>query len=311
MSADDRVIRVGTRKSALAQAQASQVIAALRGQVPELEFETRLISTAGDRVAGGLPLPSHQGIFVREIEEALLSGEIDLAVHSLKDMPCVLRPGLELGAVPERADARDVLIARGNVPLRQLPPGARIGTSSVRRRAQLMAVRRDVNVVELRGNIDTRLKKLSAGEVEALVIAAAGVIRLGLGALITEYLPPELMLPAPCQGALAVEVRAGDEAILSSVRCLDHAVTRACVTAERAFLRHLGGGCSLPVGAWAQIIDGQIGLRGQVVSIDGAQMVARELAAPMAAAEKLGHDLARQLLLESPAWVRQTLKDRC
>ena len=269
------MIVVGTRKSQLAVTQTGQAIDVLKFFCPGQEFQVKTISTAGDRVPDCSALPDHQGIFVKELEDALLKGEIDLAVHSLKDMPCDITSGLELGAVCERLNPQDALLSREHIEFSDLKSGARIGTSSIRRRAQVLLARKDLVVADLRGNVDTRIRKLRDGEVDAIIIAAAGVNRLGLQSLITELMPLDIMLPAPCQGALAIEIRRGDQRLRDLVRRIDHGPTRASIAAERAFLRGLGGGCSLPVGALASVASGVLTLKVQVVSPDGAKTVRR------------------------------------
>ena len=226
---------VGTRKSQLALTQTNALISRLSLHFPECQFSVKTISTAGDRSAGRPALFDRQGIFVKEIEDALLKGEIDLAVHSLKDMPCDISKGLALGAICERCDPRDALISRQGIGFLELKSGAVIGTSSIRRKAQILAARQDISVVELRGNVDTRLKKLDAGEVDAIVLAAAGLMRLAQDKRISQLMPLDMMLPAPCQGAIGIEVRCDDVRSLQLVSKLDDAVSRACVTAERAF----------------------------------------------------------------------------
>ncbi len=304
----DKKIIVGARKSQLSLTQTQHVISILEKFFPEHAFALKTISTAGDRSMDPAALFSHQGIFVKEIEEALLRGEIDLGVHSLKDMPCDIRPGLTLGAVGEREDSRDAFVSRDGAGFHGLKAGSCVGTSSVRRRAQVLLARPDLKVVELRGNVDTRLRKLQSGEVDALVIACAGMVRLGQEKLITERMPLDIMLPAPCQGALALEIREGDSRLEAVVRKFDHAPTRAAITAERSFLKNLGGGCSLPVGALAEIADGTLQLTGQVVEPDGKKMIRRVAAGAIHDAESLGQRLAIELLDSDGAWIRAALK---
>jgi len=290
---------IGTRGSALALAQAEGVAAALRRARPGITVRLERIRTAGDRLADAPLGPAGgKGLFVKEIEEALLAGRVDLAVHSLKDLPADLPLGLALAAFPSREDPRDVLVARGGGSLEALPEGAAVGTGSLRRQAQLLQLRPDLKVVPIRGNVDTRLRKLDAGEVEAILLAAAGLRRLGLEARITEYLPPDRMVPAIGQGALAIEVRERDlgGALGEAVRALDHAETRAAVAAERAFLRALGGDCKTPVAAHATLAAGRITLRGVVASWDGRQAARGEVAGPAPEGERLGATLAEDLL---------------
>jgi hydroxymethylbilane synthase len=287
---------IGTRGSALAQWQTNYVIAALNRIAPDLQIETRIIKTTGDKDQtrsladlGGL------GVFTKEIENSLLAHEIDLAVHSLKDLPTETANGLTIVAIPAREDPRDCIVSRHNVGLSQLPRGARIGTSSARRSAQLLALRPDAQIVPLRGNVDTRLRKAQSEEYDAVVLAAAGIIRLGRANEITEYLSLDIFLPDPGQGALAIEIRADDTELASLVSRLDYASTRAAVTAERAFLRALGGGCRMPIGAYAELRSEQLHLCALIASDDGAQIKRGEIAGESSRAEELGAELAMQL----------------
>ncbi|MEW6231530.1 MAG: hydroxymethylbilane synthase, partial [Chloroflexota bacterium] len=353
---------VGTRGSALAQWQTRFVIAALKRLAPEMEIELRIIKTAGDQDqarppggSGGAQAPlvppaeiGGVGVFTKELENALLAREIDLAVHSLKDLPIADVPEfnsgtsgefnsgtsarLAIAAVLEREDARDCLVSRHGLGLRQLPRGARVGTSSARRSAQLLALRPDLQIVPLRGNVDTRLRKAQSHEYDAVVLAAAGLIRLERTTEITEYLSFDVMLPDPGQGALAVEIRADDAALASLLAQINHPPTRAATTAERAFLRALGGGCRMPIGAYAEVrgdewrerglrgasaplvsrgLGGQVGqvanlshgqlhLRGLVASADGSRIVRGEIVGDAARAEELGAQLAVKLLRTGP-----------
>ncbi len=294
-----RELVIGTRGSPLALAQSEWVAAAIRAARPGLAVRLERIRTTGDRLSEG-PLGSAggKGLFVKEIEDALLDGRIDLAVHSLKDVPAEVPPGLALGVFPRREDPRDVLVTRAGASLDALPEGAGVGTSSLRRQAQLLDLRPDLKVVPLRGNVDTRLRKLDAGEVDAVILAAAGLRRLGLEARITEFLPADRMVPAIGQGALAIEVRERDlaGAVGAAVLPLDHAETRAAVLAERAFLRRLGGDCQTPVAAHARVDRGQITLRAVVASTDGTQVVRGDANGEAAKGEAVGAALAEDLL---------------
>jgi hydroxymethylbilane synthase len=246
-----RTFVVGTRGSRLALAQTHLVIDALSTAHPGLRLEIREITTQGDRSTAPLSEIGGQGVFTKAIEDALLRGDIDIAVHSMKDLPPQLTPGLTIAAVPKRGDARDALIAREGRTLADLPPGARIGTGSVRRAVQLKALRPDVECVDVRGNVDTRIRKVDDGEYDAVVLAMAGLERLGLAARATQVFSIEEMVPSPGQGALAVQVRADDAEGRSVVAGIDDAATHAAVDAERAFLATLGAGCRLPIGAFA------------------------------------------------------------
>lgn len=296
-----RTLTLGTRGSALARWQTAWVTARLCHARPGLDCQTKLFTTSGDRILDK-PLPEigGKGLFTEELENALRSGEIDLAVHSLKDLPIDDASGLAIGAICKREDARDALISRSGSTLASLPPGARVGTSSLRRSAQLLAARPDLALLSLRGNVDTRIRKAMNGEYDAIVLAAAGVLRLGLGEHIAEYLPFDVMLPAPGQGALAVQCRADDSAALELLAAIDDPDCRAAVTAERAFLNALGGGCSAPVAAYAQSTihnpQSRIQMTGLVASPDGrrAVRVSGEGNDPLA----LGAELAQQALAQ-------------
>ncbi len=295
-----RPFLVGTRGSALAQWQTNYVLAALQRVAPQLRFETRVIQTTGDKdrtrsiaELGGL------GVFTKELEDALLRREIDLAVHSLKDVPTATRAGLKIAAVLERADARDALVSRHGVGLHQLPRGARIGTASARRSSQVLAQRPDAQIVPLRGNVDTRLNKAQSVEYDAIVLAVAGIERLGRAAEITEYLDVEIMLPDPGQGALAVEIRADDD--FPWLALIHHVPTGAAVTAERAFLRALGGGCRMPLAAYAEWREGALYLRGLVAAEDGSRVIRGALTGDSTRAEELGAQLAQKVLEQGAA----------
>jgi len=265
---------LGTRPSPLARRQTEFVASSLRAAWPDLRTDIQVYSTRGDReLSRPLPQIGGKGLFTAEIEAALRTGEIDLAVHSLKDLPIAEGNGLSIGAVLERADVQDVLVSRHGLPLAELPAEPRIGTSSPRRAAQILAARPDAHIVPIRGNVDTRLRKAASDEVDAVVLAAAGLARLGLEGHITQRLPLEVMLPAPAQGALAVQCRADDNAVLDLLKAIHDPPTWAAVTAERAFLEGLGGGCAVPVAAYAVCADTGLHLRGLVGSLDGCRLV--------------------------------------
>lgn len=288
------VLRYGTRGSALARAQSDQVRAALERAHPGLCVEPVIIRTTGDRITQG-PLPAGgKGLFVKELEEALLAGEVDVAVHSMKDLPAVLAPGLLVAAVPSRADARDVLV--GAERLAALAPGARVGTASLRRTAQLRARRPDVDVAFLRGNVDTRLRRWRDGEVDALLLAAAGLERLGVHEPAAHPVDPDDMLPAVGQGALALECRADDAATRALLAAVDDADSAAAVAAERGFLVGIGGDCNTPLAAYATVGGATVRLRVQVSTPDGAERLADEAIAPRDEGAVLGRTLASRLL---------------
>ena len=290
-------LRLGTRGSSLALAQARMMAARLRELHPGLEAEEVVIRTRGDELVDS---PLHQvggkGLFVKEIEEALLGGRIDAAVHSLKDLPGELPPGLVLGAVPEREEPWDVLVSRGGESIRNLAPGSRVGTSSLRRRAQLLRYRKDLEVVDLRGNVDTRLRKVAEGQVHAAILAAAGLNRLGLGERATEALAPEVMLPAVAQGALGIETREGDAETLALLAALEHLPTRQAVEAERRAMAVLEGGCKVPMAAFAEPRRGRLHLRALVASLDGRRLAEAEGEGAPGDASALGGEVARRIL---------------
>lgn len=246
-----QVVRVGTRGSRLALIQTELTLAILRPAHPDIAFEVVTVTTQGDANQSGPLAGMGLGVFVKEIERRLETGEIDMAVHSLKDMPTVLPEGMTIGAALERADPRDALVSHLGVTLNDYPCGGRIGTSSPRRAAQIAERRPDLEIVPIRGNVDTRLRKASGEECDGTVVAVAGLLRMGLEGVITEYLAPEEFVPPPGQGAMAVEIRADDGRMQAIVAAANHEATASAVSAERAFLEVLGGGCQVPVGAYA------------------------------------------------------------
>lgn len=287
---------IGTRGSALARRQTALVIELLRAARPDLECEERQIVTSGDRTQqSGEPLPEigGKGLFTAELEQGLRDGELDLAVHSLKDLPTEDPEGVAVGAVCLREDVRDCLVSRAEVLLAELPAGAVVGTSSLRRTAQLRALRPDLELRSIRGNVDTRIRKVRDGEFDAAVLAAAGLRRLGLEREVSDWLPPETMLPAPGQGALAVQCRSEDEDVLELLKAIDDPEARAATTAERAFLRELGGGCAAPVAAYGRPNGGQVELEGLVASPDGQTAVR---VSGKGEPEAVGERLAREAL---------------
>ncbi len=293
-------IRIGTRASVLARTQSELVAQQLRTALGE-EVELVDVRTEGDVSSAPLATIGGTGVFVGALREALLRGDVDVAVHSLKDLPTAPPDHIALAAVPVREDARDAVVARDGLTLGELPAGARVGTGSPRRAAQLHALGLGFDVVPIRGNVDTRIRKVSDGDVDAVVLARAGIARLGRMDEVTEVLDPLQMLPAPGQGALAVECRAGDTELVSRVRdALDDPRTRAAVTAERAVLATLEAGCSAPVGAMAEIAEGDDGdelwLRAVALSADGAVAVRRSATGSPGDAEKVGRALAEEML---------------
>jgi len=288
-----------TRPSALARWQTARVIQLLQAEHPGLECNEYVITTTGDRVLDR-PLPEigGKGLFTSELEDALLSGKVDAAVHSLKDLPVEDTPGIVVAAIPEREAAHDVLVSADGWTISNLPEGARVGTCSTRRTAQLLARRPDLTILPLRGNVDSRVRKALTGEYDAIVLAQAGLTRLGLQAHISEVFPLEVMLPAPGQGALAVQCREDDAETRERLAAIHDPLTAAAVGAERAFLSNLGGGCSLPVAAFAEKNNGTIILTGAVLSADGKQAI--RLSAVDKEPHALGERLA-ELVLERGA----------
>jgi hydroxymethylbilane synthase len=291
------VLRLGTRASALARAQAEQVRDALARLHPDVRVELVFIRTSGDRgVSGPLPPVGAKGLFVKEIEEALLAGTIEAGVHSMKDLPASLAAGLALGAVPARAPAHDVLIGGGSAGLAGLGRAARVGTSSVRRRAQLLALRPDLEVVPLRGNVDTRLRRWRAGELDAIVLAAAGLARLGIDEPNAQAFPTDAFVPAVGQGALALECRADDAETRRLLMPIEDRDTATAVAAERAFQAAIEGDCNTPLAAHATVARGQVALHAMVSDPDGKRRLEDSATAPASDAERLGRRLGERLL---------------
>jgi hydroxymethylbilane synthase len=290
---------LGTRASALARVQSGLVAAAAEGALGR-PVELVNISTEGDRSSAPIATFGTVGVFVSALRDALLAGEVDLAVHSYKDLPTAPAAGLVLAAVPPREDPRDVLVARDGLTLAELPPGARVGTGSPRRVAQLRALGLGLELLPLRGNVDTRIGKVRAGELDAVVLARAGLARLGRLAEVTEVLDPLQVLPAPAQGALAVECRAGDDDVEKLLSTLDDPASRAAVAAERALLAALQAGCTAPIGALAEIAEGDHGpevfIRGSVTALDGSDAVRLSATGHVRNAAEVGRRLAADLL---------------
>ena len=284
----DGVLRIGTRGSALALAQTEEVVAPLRAAMPDLRIEAVVIAPLGDRRKRARLQSLGRGAFVKGIEEPLLRGEIDAAIHSAKDMPSELPDGLAIAAHPQRADARDVIVNRWSVPFRELPAGARLGTSSPRRAGQLLAARDDIEIVPIRGNVDTRLGMVGKDGLDGVVLAAAGLERLGLSDAITEYLDPALCLPDSAQGALAVEIRAGDSEITELFAPVNHAQTWREVSAERAFVESAGGGCRVPVAAYAVESGDALSVRAVACLPDGSRIYRAMVSAPAGDADGAG-----------------------
>lgn len=295
-----RRLRLGTRASALARWQADWVAARLAEHGVEVEMV--LLSTRGDREQRGpIGAIGGQGVFTKELQRALAAGEIDLAVHSLKDLPTDRVEGLSLAAVPPRGPSGDALVSRKASSWETLPQGAVVGTGSLRRRTQLWHARPDLKMQDVRGNVDTRLRKLAEGQYDALILAEAGLERLGLAGEITQSLPKTLMLPAVGQGALGLETRSDDSHARSALAPLDHHETHAAVLAERALLADLRGGCLAPVGAWGRVEGEQLRLSAVVLGQDGVRRIAAEAAGDLDAAVELGSRAAAELLSRGAA----------
>src|SRR5579859_3018400 len=294
-------VLVGTRGSQLALAQAEQLKAQLQRLLTDSTVQLEVIKTSGDRISSASPVEGPpeiplQGIFTKELDEALLSGKIQVAVHSLKDVPTTPPAGLQYAVFLKREDPRDALVSKSGKNFFELPAGSRIGTGSPRREAQIRAARSDVQVLPLRGNVDTRLRKLKEGQYDAVVLAAAGLRRLGLEKEISEYLEPSILLPAPAQGVVCVVIREADWEMAEVLKSLNDLPTQICAKAERAFLKTLQGGCRIPVGALASI-DGQtLTLSGVIANPNGEQVMRDSKKGSVDQPEELGNDLARHLL---------------
>jgi hydroxymethylbilane synthase len=290
-------LRIGTRGSKLALVQSEWVKKEVQSRYPELRVELVKIRTKGDKITDApLSKVGGKGLFVKEIEEALLKREVDLAVHSLKDVPAELQKGLQLSVYPKREDPRDALVSSLFSKVEDLPQGASVGTSSLRRSAQLLHMRPDLRIVPLRGNVDTRLRKLDSGELQAIVLAAAGLHRLGLSDRITTLLSPDSVLPAIGQGVLGLEVREDDERTQNLISFLNDLETELAAKAERAFLKELEGGCQVPLAGYARVEKGRLVLDGMVAELDGSVILKRKLSGERDKPEDLGLALARQLI---------------
>lgn len=294
-------MKVGTRASKLARLQTDLVVGRIAELFPSETVEIVTISTGGDRNRS-VPIADLgvRGVFVKELEDALLAGDVDFVVHSLKDMPSDLPDGLCLVAVLNREDRRDVLVSRDGLSLAKLPPGSRVATSSRRRAAQIKAIRDDLEFVDIRGNVPTRIEKMQAGQCDAMVLAAAGLTRLGLDEHISEAFAIDVCTPAAGQGALALECREKDRELVEMLNSLDDSVVRAEIECERAYLAELGGGCSVPIGASAKVIEDRLELTGCIAALDGSSIFRREHRGPRSEPASLGRELAT-LMLEGEA----------
>jgi hydroxymethylbilane synthase len=298
MSAQDKKIelRLGTRASLLALCQANWVKKRVEEQNPSVTVNLVHIKTTGDKIDTPLFKVGGKGLFVKEIEEALLRDAVDLAVHSAKDLPALIPDGLTLMVFPEREDPRDALITEDGKQFSEIPSGGKVGTGSLRRQAQLLNLRPDLQVVPLRGNLDTRFKKLSSLKLDAIILASAGLRRMCWEAKVSEYFDPEVMLPAIGQGVLAIEGRRGDERIHRAVASLNHLPTQISVLAERAFLKRLGGGCQVPIAGLARVEGEKLIFSGLVAGVDGKKVVKGRIEGAVGKNEELGERLAEELL---------------
>ncbi|MBI4765518.1 MAG: hydroxymethylbilane synthase [Deltaproteobacteria bacterium] len=292
-----KTIKIGTRGSPLALRQSTWVKETLVGYYPRLEIEMVAIKTTGDKILD-VPLANigGKGIFVKEIEEALLGGRFDLAVHSLKDLPGELPEGLTIGAVPIREDARDVLISRNGLLLKEIPGQSKIGTSSLRRQAQLLRYRPDLEMIPLRGNLESRIKKIESEGLAGIILAAAGLNRMGYQDKISQHLDLDICLPAVGQGALALEIRAGDPGIQDLIRVIHHDPTALCTRVERAFLNRLQGGCQVPVAGHARVEEGRIIFQGLIADRKGRTVIQDQIEGTLSDPASLGIRLAERLL---------------
>jgi hydroxymethylbilane synthase len=294
---NNSTLHIGTRGSPLALRQATWVQDRLTERHPRLRVELVIIKTQGDKIQD-VPLSQvgGKGLFVKEIEEALLNHTVDLAVHSLKDMPGDLPAGLTIGAVPEREDPRDVFLSSKHRRLEEVPPQAKIGTSSLRRKAQILFRRPDLEIISLRGNLDTRIRKMDSQGLDGIVLAAAGLHRLGQGELIRHYLETDFSLPAVGQGALALEIRDPDPGTAAAIAFLHHEPTALCTRAERAFLKRLEGGCQVPLAGQARMVGDRLILTGLIAGLEGEVLYREERSGPVSQPEALGTALADRLL---------------
>jgi len=299
MTEKTKLVRIATRKSALALWQAEFVKAQLEHFHADVRVELVPMSTQGDIILD-TPLAKigGKGLFVKELEQAMLDGRADIAVHSMKDVPVEFPEGLALHTICEREDPRDAFVSNHFADLNELPEGAVVGTSSLRRQCQIRALRPDLEIRDLRGNVNTRLAKLDAGQYDAIILAAAGLIRLEMGERISDYIEPEVSLPANGQGAVGIECRIEDEVTKALLAPLEHTHTRIRVNAERAMNRRLEGGCQVPIGAYALVDGEQVHLRGLVGAVDGSEILRDEVAGHINDAEKLGIELAEKLLAQ-------------
>ncbi len=294
-----KVYKIGTRSSQLALYQANLVKDLLQKIYPEKTIELKHITTKGDVVLDvALSKIGDKGLFTKELEVQLITGEIDMAVHSLKDLPTVFPEGMQLGAILERAEHRDALVSKNNLTLDQLTPEHKIATSSLRRKSQLLRINPDFNIIDIRGNVNTRIRKMDEGYCDAMVMAGAGLLRLDMGNRITALLEKDVMIIAPGQGAIAIEVKGGNKEVLDLIAPLNHKETADIVSAERAFLEHLQGGCQVPVGSFATISGNKLHLQGIISSLDGKTHIEGKSSGNIEDAREIGLQLAEKLAKE-------------
>ncbi len=305
----NKVIKVGSRDSALAMWQTQYVIDNLKSKTTEYNFEIVPIKAKGDKILDvALSKIGDKGLFTQELETAMLMGEIDLAVHSMKDMPTKLTEGLLIGAVMKRHDASDVLVSKNNCSLNDLPQGAKIGTSSLRRRSQLLHWREDLVIYDLRGNVETRLRKMTEENFDGIILAAAGIERLGRANSISEKIPFDICLPAVGQGAIGIEIRENDEEIQTLLRLINDEATFTAVRAERRLLGTLEGGCQIPIAAYGEISGDRLFLRGLVGSINGETLIKEQILGSVSEAEQLGEQLAQKLIEQGATEILSAIK---
>lgn len=304
-----KIIRIGTRGSQLALYQANKVKDTLELLFPDLQFELKIIKTKGDKILDvALSKIGDKGLFTKEIENELIAGTVDLAVHSLKDLPTVLPEGLKLGAVLERGEFRDALVSRNGKKLAELGEGDRVATSSLRRIAGLLKINNRLVIKDIRGNVNSRLKKMEEGYCDAMIMAAAGLQRLGLEKYITEIIDPEVIMPAVSQGAIAIETRLQDPEIDALMVKINHTETWNAITAERAFLARLEGGCQVPLGCFSKVENGKLTLSGFVASIDGKTYIGQQLSGEIAGGAQIGIQLAENMLKKGAGEILDQIK---
>lgn len=291
-----KIYKIGTRKSQLALYQADLVKDLLSQQYPDKTFELKLIDTKGDRILDvALSKIGDKGLFTKDLQDQLKTGEIDLAVHSLKDLPTVFPEGMALGAVIKRAESRDALVSKNGLTLDQLTTEHKIATSSLRRKSQLLRINPDFNIIDIRGNVNTRLRKMDEGHCDAMLMAGAGLLRIGLGDRITGLLETDIMMSAPGQGAIAIEIKESNSEIKDILKPLNHEETQLTVAAERSFLEQLEGGCQVPIGSFATIKDGTLNLEGVIASVNGELYTRGKNSGPAENAREIGIQLAKAL----------------